>query len=128
VPGRGSGYAARIAILAGEFLMGSSALPPEERPASHTRITATVVFGILGALAPIGVALYEHRVHFLPIRAIEILWPSSMVFFPDPGRRFPILYNALSVGLNAAIYAVVGFVIGVAIEVLRSRANTAAHD
>ena len=97
----------------------------EMPPPRRTKLIATTVFTLVGALAPIAVALYEHRVHFLTIRIIEILWPSSLVFFPDPTRRFPILISSLSIALNAVIYGIAGFILGALIALLRARTNSA---
>lgn len=105
--------------------MSTSTSLSEFGPAHRATIVAAIAFAIAGALAPIGVALYEHRFHLLPIRTIEILWPSSIVLFPDPTSRFPILMNSLSIGLNALIYGVTGLILGGLIDVLRGGASSA---
>ncbi|HTV60490.1 MAG TPA: hypothetical protein VMJ93_16575 [Verrucomicrobiae bacterium] len=99
----------------------------ESEPARRVKLITTIVFAFVGALSPIGVALYEHRFHLLPIRTIEILWPSSLVFFPDPTRRFPILISSLSIALNAFIYGLAGLVLGALVDVFRGRHASATH-
>lgn len=103
--------------------MASSTSPPEAASPNPARIVVPVVFAFFGALAPIGVALYQHRVRFLPIRTIEILWPSSLFFLPDPTRALPVLQSAASVALNAAIYAAAGYLLAYLIELIRPRAS-----
>lgn len=94
----------------------------------RTRTIAALVFAIFGALAPLFVVFYEHHAHFLMIRTIELLWPSSLIFLPDPARRFPILLNTISLALNALMYAIPGFLIGALIDVVRFRRSTVSGD
>jgi hypothetical protein len=90
-------------------------------PQYGSTVPTATVLGLLGVLAPFAVVLYEHRLGFLPIRVIEILWPSSLLFFPDPTRRFPVLINSLSIALNAAIFAAAGFLLGAFVDFLLFR-------
>lgn len=108
--------------------MNSFAPPPEGHCRGRVRAIITVIFAFVGAFAPIGVALYEHRVRFLSFRVIEILWPSSLVFFPDPNRHLPILFNALSVALNSAIFAVIGLALGATIDFFRFHPHVQSSD
>lgn len=105
--------------------------PDSLRESSHSpraKTVAALLFAIFGALAPLGVVFYEHRIHFLPIRMIEILWPSSLIFLPDPARRFPVFLNTISLTLNAILYAVPGFLLGTLIDFRRTRPSTLPRD
>jgi hypothetical protein len=101
--------------------------PAESTSFPRAKTIAALVFAIFGALAPLIVVFYEHRVRFLPIRTIEFLWPSSLIFLPDPARRFPIVLNTISLALNALIYAIPGFLLGALFDFFRSRKSTLPH-
>lgn len=108
--------------------MNTSTASPESVRSTRAKTNFALLFAIFGALAPLFVVFYEHRVRFLRIRTIEFLWPSSLIFLPDPARRFPILLNTISLALNALIYAVPGFLLGALIDFLRSRKAETPHD
>jgi hypothetical protein len=75
-----------------------------------------IVFAALGAILPLTVVLYEHRVKWLPIDLVLALWPSSIVLLPVPSGPAAILWNAISLALNALIYGVAGIVVGLVVR------------
>lgn len=107
--------------------MDSPTAAAESPRSPRVKAVVALVFAIFGALAPLFVVYYEHRVRFLPIRTIEFLWPSSLIFLPDPARRFPIVLNTISLALNALIYAIPGFLLGALFDFLRSRTSKLPH-
>lgn len=98
--------------------------PAESARFPRAKTIAALIFAVFGALAPLVVVFYEHRVRFLSIRSIIFLWPSSLIFLPDPARRFPIVLNTISLALNALIYSIPGFLLGALIDFVRSGKST----
>jgi hypothetical protein len=76
------------------------------------------LFALAGAVMPVALAYYEHHVKWLSIRTLQILWPASLLLLPDPGARTAILWNSVSIALNAAIYGLAGFVLGYLLDFL----------
>ncbi|MGA9591816.1 MAG: hypothetical protein WBS18_01870 [Candidatus Acidiferrales bacterium] len=101
----------------------ASPTPAHLAPSRLAPILA-VIFAFVGAVMPVALAYYEHHVKWLAIRTLQILWPASLVLLPDPSARTAILWNSISIALNAVIYGMVGFLLGYALELL-ARGRTA---
>ncbi|MGH9683470.1 MAG: hypothetical protein ACRD4S_07655 [Candidatus Acidiferrales bacterium] len=91
---------------------------PDRLPLRSLLAWFFVVFAAIGAILPLAVVLYEHRVKWLPIDLILALWPSSIVLLPVPSGPSAILWNALSLALNAFVYGILGLIIGSVIRVI----------